>query len=128
MRKLFILFFWCFSLVSNAQGELHFVKTLPINDVQYSMVSNECQLQVVPTTSEYLKLEVSVYSNTSDYIIKQLFRVGRYNITINDGKIEFNRLKSDVFIKGKQLNEDIVVKIHAPIGVEVLLNVNELLN
>ena len=62
MRKLFILFFWCFSLVSNAQDGFHFVKTLPVGDVQYSMASNDYQLQVVPTESDYLKLQISVYS------------------------------------------------------------------
>ena len=128
MRKLFTLIFCCLSLVSNAQGELNFVKTIPTVGTQYSISSNDYQLELIPTSSKYIKLEVSVYSNTSTHILKQLFKVGRYNIVIRDGNIEFDRIKTQVFIKGNKLIEDIVLKIHAPLGVEILFNVNELIN
>jgi len=128
MRKLFVLLFWCFSLVSNAQGELHFVKTLPVDGTQYSVASNEYQLELIPTESKYVKLEVSVYSNFSNQILKQLFMVGRYNIVVKDGIIEFDKIKKHIFVKDIKLTEDIVLKIHVPLGVEILFNVNELLN
>jgi len=128
MKKLFILLFWCFSLVANAQGEFTFVKTLPINGTHYSIESSEYQLELVPTEMKYVKLVVSVYSNFSNEILKQLFIAGRYNIVVNDGVIEFNNIKKHIFVKDTKLTEDIVLKIHVPLGVEISLNVNELLN
>tara|TARA_R100001443_G_scaffold99369_1_gene106489 strand:- start:1043 stop:1396 length:354 start_codon:yes stop_codon:yes gene_type:complete len=110
------------------QGKLTFVKTILPKNVTSITSSTEYSTEIIPYDGDFIRLVVSIETNTNENILKQLFRVGRYNISIIDGVITFDNLKKNIYIKGEKLLEDILLKIQVPIGTELQIGVNTLLN
>jgi hypothetical protein len=50
--------------------------------------------------------------------------MGRYNIIIKDGEISFDKIKHKILIKGKELNEFIVIRAYVPYGVRLICKGN----
>jgi len=134
MKKLLVLLLLCVApLVVQSQSVLHFVKGFPITDTKYTITSTDYQVEVIPTDTEVLRFSISIYSDAGKHILNQLFKVGRYNIIMKNGEISFDNIKHKILIKGKELNELIVVRAYVPYGVHLICHGNpmngfELLN
>jgi hypothetical protein len=87
--------------------------------------NTDCTLIVDNYDGDYIKLSVTVESNVSENILSQLFKVGRYNISVKNGVISFDRIKKTIFINGIELNETIIVNVSLPYGITLS---NQLLN
>ena len=125
MKKLFVLLLLCVApFVAQSQSVLHFVKGFPITDTKYTITSTDYQVEVIPTDTEVLRFSVSIYSDEGKHILNQLFKVGRYNIIMKNGEISFDNIKHKILIKGKELNEYIVVRAYVPYGVHLICNGN----
>ena len=134
MKKLFVLLLlWVVPFVAQSQNVLHFVKGFPTADTEYTITSTDYQVEVIPTDTKVMRFSVSVYSDAGKHILTQLFKVGRYNIIMKNGEISFDKIKHKILIRGKELNEFIVVRAYVPYGVRLICNGNpmngfELLN
>ena len=134
MKRLLVLVLLCVvSVTTQAQNVLHFVKAFPIGDTEYLIPSTDYQVEITPSVDEFLRFSVSIYSDAGKHILSELFKAGRYNIIIKNGEISFDKITHKIFIRGKELNEFIVVRAYVPYGVRLKCNGNpmneiELLN
>jgi len=134
MKKLFVLLLLCVTpVMAYPQNVLHFVKGFAAVETEYTITSPDYQVEVIPTDTDVLRFSVSVYSDVGKHILTQLFKVGRYNIIIKNGEISFDNIKHKILIKGKELNEYIVIRAYIPYGVHLICHGNpmngiELLN
>ena len=125
MKKLLVLLLLCVvPFTAQTQSVLHFVKGFPITNTEYKIISTDYQVEVIPTDAEFIRLSVSVYSDVGKHILSQLFKVGRHNIVMKNNEISFDRIKNTILIKGKELNEYIVVRAYVPRGVHLICNGN----
>ena len=125
MKKLFVLLLLCVvPFATQAQGAFHFVKGFPITDTEYTVVSTDYQVEIISTDDAIMRFSVSIYSNTGKHILSELFKAGRYNIIIKNGEISFDKIKHKILIRGKELNEFIVVRAYVPYGVRLICNGN----
>ena len=128
MKQVFTFLLLLMAFTTIGQGALTFVKTILPKNVTSITSSTEYSTEIIPYDGDFIRLVVSIETNTNENILKQLFRVGRYNISIIDGVITFDNLKKNIYIKGEKLLEDILLKIQVPIGTELQIGVNTLLN
>ena len=128
MKQVFTFLLLLMAFTTIGQGALTFVKTILPKNVTSITSSTEYSTEIIPYDGDLVRLVISIETNTNENIVKQLFRVGRYNISIIDGVITFDNLKKDIYIKGEKLLEDILLKIQVPIGTELQIGVNTLLN
>ena len=128
MKQVFTFLLLLMTFTTIGQGALTFVKTILPKNVTSITSSTEYSTEIIPYDGDLVRLVISIETNTNENILKQLFRVGRYNISIIDGVITFDNLKKDIYIKGEKLLEDILLKIQVPIGTELQIGVNTLLN
>jgi hypothetical protein len=128
MKQVFTFLLLLMAFTTIGQGKLTFVKTILPKNVTSITSSTEYSTEIIPYDGDLVRLVISIETNTNENILKQLFRVGRYNISIIDGVITFDNLKKDIYIKGEKLLEDILLKIQVPIGTELQIGVNTLLN
>ncbi len=128
MKQVFTFLLLLMAFTTIGQGALTFVKTILPKNVTSITSSTEYSTEIIPYDGDLVRLVISIETNTNENILKQLFRVGRYNISIIDGVITFDNLKKDIYIKGEKLLEDILLKIQVPIGTELQIGVNTLLN
>ena len=128
MKQVFTFLLLLMAFTTIGQGALTFVKTILPKNVTSITSSTEYSTEIIPYDGDLVRLVVSIETNTNENILKQLFRVGRYNISIIDGVITFDNLKKDIYIKGEKLLEDILLKIQVPISTELQIGVNTLLN
>ena len=128
MKQVFKFLLLLMAFTTIGQGKLTFVKTILPKNVTSITSSTEYSTEIIPYDGDFVRLVISIETNTNENILKQLFRVCRYNISIIDGVITFDNLKKDIYIKGEKLLEDILLKIQVPIGTELQIGVNTLLN
>ena len=125
MKKLFVLLLLSVAtFATQAQGVLHFVKGFHTTDTEYTITSTDYQVEIIQSDTEFLRFSVSVYSSAGKHILSELFKVGRYNIIIKNGEISFDKIKHKILIRGKELNEFIVVRAYVPYGVRLICNGN----
>jgi hypothetical protein len=116
------------AFTSIGQGKLTFVKSIQPKNATSITASTDYSTEIIPYDGDFIRLVVSIETNTNESILRQLFKVGRYNISVIDGVITFDNLKKDIYIKGEKLLEDILLKIQVPIGTELQIGVNKLIN
>ena len=128
MKQVFTFLLLLMAFTSFGQGKLTFVKSIQPKNVTSITSSTEYSTEIIPYDGDFIRLVVSIETNTNENVLRQLFKVGRYNISIIDGVITFDNLKKDIYIKGEKLLEDILLKIQVPIGTELQIGVNKLIN
>jgi len=128
MKQVFTFLLLLMTFTTIGQGKLTIVKTLRPENVVAAVSSVQYGTEIIPYDGDFVKLIVSIETNTSDAILRQLFKVGRYNISVINGVITFDNLNKDIYIKGEKLLEDILLKIQVPIGVELTIRDIHLLN
>ena len=128
MKQVFTFLLLLMAFTSFGQGKLTFVKSIQPKNVTSITSSTEYSTEIIPYGGDLVRLIICVETNTNENTLKQLFKVGRYNISVIDGIITFDNLKKDIYIKGEKLLEDILLKIQVPIGTELQIGVNTLLN
>lgn len=112
---------------SKSQSTINFIKNItPASDVYFiSNIDND----VIVTDnyqSDFITLNVLVESDINQKTLSQLFKLGRYNISIKNNEILFDKIKNIIFINGVEIRENIIVEISIPYGVRV--NFNQMLN
>jgi hypothetical protein len=118
MKNLFTFVLVILYYVSFSQSSISFVKQLRPDADTYEMSSVEYGLIVDDYDGEFIKLVVTIQSNVSENVLSQLFKVGRYNISVKNGVILFDRIKNTILINGVELKEDILVEVSVPFGID----------
>ena len=118
MKKLFTFILTILCYVSFSQSSISFVKQFRPDNDTYEMPSVEYGLVVGNYDGEFIKIVVTIESNVSENVLSQLFKVGRYNISVKNGVILFDRIKNTILINGVELKEDIIVEVSVPYGVD----------
>ena len=128
MKQVFTFLLLLMAFTSIGQGKLTFVKSIQPKNVTSITSSTDYSTEIIPYDGDFIRLVVSIETNTNENVLRQLFKVGRYNISVIDGVITFDNIKKDIYIKGEKLLEDILLKIQVPIGTELQIGVNKLIN
>jgi len=128
MKKVFTFLLLLMAFTSIGQGKLTFVKTLSTENVTSITPSMKYSTEIVSYDGDFIKLVISIETNTNESILRQLYKVGRYNVSIENGAISLININKDIYIKGEKLLEDILLEIKVPIGLELQIDVDELLN
>jgi hypothetical protein len=106
------------SYLGFSQSSISFVKQIRPDIDTYELSSTDYGLIVDNYDGEFIKLMVTIETNTNENVLSQLFKAGRYNISVKDGVISFDRIKNTILINGVELKEDIIVEASVPFGVD----------
>ena len=105
--------------------QLEFVKTIPISySKKVLTISEDLDVSITQKDIEHLRVFVSVDNGVSETIVKNLFKVGRYEVQIKDGEIIFPNLNKLIFVRGEEMNETVFIHIEAPFWLSVELGVS----
>lgn len=118
MRSLTIFILMLASYLGFSQSSISFVKQIRPDIDTYELSSTDYGLIVDNYDGEFIKLMVTIETNTNENVLSQLFKAGRYNISVKDGVISFDRIKNTILINGVELKEDIIVEASVPFGVD----------
>ena len=118
MRNLTIFVMMVVSHLGFSQSSISFVKQIRADIDTYELSSTDYGLVVDNYDGEFIKLMVTVETNTKENVLSQLFKAGRYNISVKDGVISFDRIKNTILINGVELKEDIIVEVLVPYGID----------
>jgi hypothetical protein len=116
---LIILTNHCFS------QQLEFVKTIPVSySKRVLTISEELDVSITKKDIEYIRIFVSVENAVSESIVKQLFKVGRYEIKIVDGEIVMPNLNKKIVVRENEVKERVFLQIEAPIWLSIQVGVS----
>ena len=116
------------SITSFTQSSITFTKEFFVSRQNYIVSNDKVFVEIVPYEEDVLRIVTFIETSTTNSVLQQLVKVGRYNISLNNGEILFDRLKDTIFIKGVELSEDILLRIYVPMGVELCFKGNQLVN
>jgi len=117
MKNLMIFFFMITSLLGFSQSSISFVKHMSADFDSYDISEVDCMLVVNNYDGDLIKFSVTVSANVNENTLSQLFKIGRYNISVKDGVISFDRIKNTILINGFKVLEDIKVEVLVPYGI-----------
>tara|TARA_R110001592_G_scaffold128057_1_gene340071 strand:- start:3662 stop:4048 length:387 start_codon:yes stop_codon:yes gene_type:complete len=104
--------------------QLEFVKTIPISySEKVITISEDIDVSITQKDVEYLRIFVTIEDGVSESIVKNLFKVGRYEIQIVDGEIIMPNINKKISVRGHEVKERVFLQIEAPIWLSVQLGV-----
>lgn len=118
MKTLTTFILMLISYLGFSQSSISFVKQIRPDIDTYELSSTDYGLTVDNYDGEFIKLMITVETNANENVLSQLFKAGRYNISIKDGIISFDRIKNTILINGVELKEDIIVEASVPFGID----------
>ena len=118
MKTLTTFILMLVSYLGFSQSSISFVKQIRPDIDTYELSSTDYGLIVDNYDGEFIKLMVTIETNANENVLSQLFKAGRYNISVKDGVISFDRIKNTILINGVELKEDIIVEASVPFGVD----------
>ena len=117
MKNLMIFSFMITSLLGFSQSSISFVKHISADFDGYDISEVDCMLVVNNYDGDLIKFSVTVSANVNENTLSQLFKIGRYNISVKDDVISFDRIKNTILINGFEVLEDIKVEVLVPYGI-----------
>lgn len=112
-----IFSFMITSLLGFSQSSISFVKHISADFDGYDISEVDCMLVVNNYDGDLIKFSVTVSANVNENTLSQLFKIGRYNISVKDDVISFDRIKNTILINGFEVLEDIKVEVLVPYGI-----------
>lgn len=119
MKNLLFCILFLNSMNLFSQSTIEFVKQIQPDTYEYTLSDINCGVIVQNYDGELIKISVKVEANVSEESLLTLFKLGRYNISVKNGGIMFDRIKKTIFINGIELDEIVTIDITLPYGINL---------